>query len=115
MTFQDYFVKFKDFKALNLVQSNSRLFKTLKALNGPCISQGDVSWPTTFDSFVKTSEGTVEVGVKGSFNKKLVSSRLKWAGHVDRMGDVKLAKRGDAQNVEGKRRRKTENVVGGLC
>ena len=27
-TFQDYFVKFKDFKALNLVQSNSRLFKT---------------------------------------------------------------------------------------
>ena len=31
-TFQDYFVKFKDFKALNLVQSNSRLFK---ALYGP--------------------------------------------------------------------------------
>ena len=27
-TFQDYFVKFKDFKALNLVQSNSRFFKT---------------------------------------------------------------------------------------
>ena len=27
-TFKDYFVKFKDFKALNLVQSNSRLFKT---------------------------------------------------------------------------------------
>ena len=27
-TFQDYFVKFEDFKALNLVQSNSRIFKT---------------------------------------------------------------------------------------
>ena len=27
-TFQDYFVKFKDFKAFNLVLSNSRLFKT---------------------------------------------------------------------------------------
>ena len=27
-TFQDYLVKFKDFKALNLVQSNSRLFTT---------------------------------------------------------------------------------------
>ena len=33
-TFQDYFVKFKDFKALNLVQSNSMLFKTFKALYG---------------------------------------------------------------------------------
>ena len=35
-TFPDYFVKFKDFKALNLVQSNSRLFKTFKAPYGPC-------------------------------------------------------------------------------
>ena len=33
--FQDYFVKFKDFKALNLVQSNSKLFKTFNALYGP--------------------------------------------------------------------------------
>ena len=31
-TFQDYFLKFKDFKALNLVQSNSRLFKTFNVL-----------------------------------------------------------------------------------
>ena len=29
----------------------------------------------------------VEVGVKGSFTKKLVRTRLKWAGHVERMGD----------------------------
>ena len=36
-TFQDYFVKFKDFKALNLVQSNSRLFMTFKAPYGPCL------------------------------------------------------------------------------
>ena len=37
-TFPDYFVKFKDFKALNLVQSNSRLFKTFKALyNTPIV------------------------------------------------------------------------------
>ena len=39
-TVQDYpgyFVKFKDFKALNLVQSNSRLFKTFKALVTICI------------------------------------------------------------------------------
>ena len=35
-TFQDYFVKFKDFKALNLVQTNARLFKTFKAPYGPC-------------------------------------------------------------------------------
>ena len=32
-TFQDYLIKFKDFKALNLVQSNSNLFK---APYGPC-------------------------------------------------------------------------------
>ena len=33
-TFQDYFVKFKDFKALNLVQYlKSRLFKTFKAIH----------------------------------------------------------------------------------
>ena len=29
-------------------------------------------------------------------------SRLKWAGYVERMGDEKLAKRSDAQKVEGK-------------
>ena len=29
-TFEDYFVKFKDFKALNLVQSNSKLYKIFK-------------------------------------------------------------------------------------
>ena len=47
----------------------------------------------------------VEVGVKESFKKKLVRSWLKWAGQVDRMGDEKLAKRADAQKVEGKGRR----------
>ena len=33
----------------------------------------------------------VAVGVKESFKKKLVRSRLTWAGHVERMGDEKLA------------------------
>ena len=32
-------------------------------------------------------------------------TRLIWARHVDRIGDDKFAKRGDAQKVEGKRRR----------
>ena len=32
-------------------------------------------------------------------------SRLNGAGHVERMGDETLAKRSDAQKVEGKRRR----------
>jgi len=27
---------------------------------------------------------------------------LKWANHVERMGDEKMAKRADAQKVEGK-------------
>ena len=47
----------------------------------------------------------VEVGVKESFKKKLVRSRLTWAGHVERMGDEKLAKKADVQAVKGKMRR----------
>ena len=42
--------------------------------------------------------------MKESFKKKLVR-RLKWAGHVERMEDVKLANRVGAQKVKGKRRR----------
>ena len=45
----------------------------------------------------------VEVGVKESFMKKLVRSRLKWVGHVERAGDEKLAKK-DAQKMEEERR-----------
>ena len=36
---------------------------------------------------------SVAVGVRESFKKKLVRIRLKWDGHVDRMGDEKLTKR----------------------
>ena len=32
-------------------------------------------------------------------------SRLKWAGHVERMEGVRLTKRADALRVEGRRRR----------
>ena len=46
----------------------------------------------------------VEVGVKESFKKKQVRSRLKWAGHMGRMGNEKLAKRAEAEKVEEKRR-----------
>ena len=42
-----------------------------------------------------------EVGVKDSFRKKLVRRRMKWAGHMERMGHDELAKRADAQKVEG--------------
>ena len=38
--------------------------------------------------------------------KKLIRSRLNWTRHVERMGDEKLAKKADAQKVEGKRRRR---------
>ena len=44
-----------------------------------------------------------EVGVKESFTKKLVRSRLKWA--VERMSWVRLTKRAGALGVEGRRRR----------
>ena len=47
----------------------------------------------------------VEVGMKETYKKKMMRSRLKWAGHMERMGDAKLTKRADAQKVEGKWRR----------
>ena len=39
----------------------------------------------------RKDELRVEVGVKESFKNKLMRNRLKWAGHVERMGDEKLA------------------------
>ena len=39
----------------------------------------------------------VEVGVKESLKKQLVRSRLKWTGHIEKMGNEKLEKRRYAQ------------------
>ena len=52
----------------------------------------------------RMDELRVDVGVKESYKEKLMRSRLKWARHVERMGDEELAERADAQKVEGKRR-----------
>ena len=41
-----------------------------------------------------------EVGLKENSKKKLV--RTTWAGHVEKIVDGKLAKRGMVQKVEGK-------------
>ena len=43
----------------------------------------------------RMEELRVEVGVK-EFKEKLARSRMKWTGHVERMGDEKLVKRADA-------------------
>ena len=40
----------------------------------------------------RMDELRLEAGVKERFKKKLVRSRLKRGGHVERMGDEKLAK-----------------------
>ena len=40
---------------------------------------------------------------KESHTRKLVRSRLKWAGHVERMEGVRLTKREGALGVEGRR------------
>ena len=53
----------------------------------------------------RMEELRVEVGVKESLTRKLVWSRLRWAGHVERMEGVRLTKRADALGVEGRRRR----------
>ena len=43
--------------------------------------------------------------MKESLKKKLMSSGLKWADHVEKMVEGKLAKRANAQEVKGERRR----------
>ena len=42
-------------------------------------------------------------------SRSLARSRLKWAGHVEEMGDEKLAKRANTQKMEGKHGRRMEN------
>ena len=56
----------------------------------------------------------MEVEVKERFEKKLMRSRLAKPGHVERMGDEKFAKRGEAQNVQVKRRRGRRKLRRGL-
>ena len=51
---------------------------------------------------ITMDELIVKVDVKESFTYKLVRSRLTRGGHVARMRYEKLAKRWDAQKVEGK-------------
>ena len=46
-----------------------------------------------------------EVGVREGLTTKLVRSRLKWAGHVERMERVRLTNRAEANGMEGRRRR----------
>ena len=55
-----------------------------------------------------------EIGVKESFKRKLVRRRLKWAGHVERIGDEKLAEIRCLESGGKKEARKTENAKGGL-
>ena len=43
--------------------------------------------------------------MKESLKTKFAKSRLKWAGHEERMGDENWQKRADAQKVERKWRR----------
>ena len=52
----------------------------------------------------------VEVGMKESFNKKLVSS----LGHVERMGDDELAEIRCPESGGKQVARKTNNVRGGM-
>ena len=46
-----------------------------------------------------------ETGVQRSFTERLVSSRLEWAGHVERMADDRLPKRAAELLEQGRRRR----------
>lgn len=46
-----------------------------------------------------------EAGAKEIFRRKLVMSRLKWPGRVERMELERLMKRADALILEGRRRR----------
>ena len=53
----------------------------------------------------------VEFGVKESFKKKLVRSRLKWARHVERMRDGKMAESRCPERGGKTEARKAEDCV----
>ena len=53
--------------------------------------------------------------MKESFYKKLSRSGLTWAGHVERMGDEKLANRGDAQKVEKEKETRKAKIAMQHC
>ena len=58
--------------------------------------------------------GRERVRERERVTRKLVRSRLKWAGHVERMEGVRLTKRTDSLRVEGRRGRprlRRENYV----
>ena len=46
-----------------------------------------------------------ETGVQRSWPERLVSSRLQWAGHVERVADDRLQKRAAELREQGSRRR----------
>ena len=46
-----------------------------------------------------------EVGVRENLTRKLMRSRLKWAGHLEIMEGERLTKRGDALRVDSRRRK----------
>ena len=58
----------------------------------------------------RRDELRVEVGGKESFKKKLVRSRLKWDGHVERMGVETLAGRGGRRRRGRPRMRREDSV-----
>ena len=58
-------------------------------------------------------ERKVEVGVKEIIYKKKLVGAHAWAGYVKK-GDEKLAKRADAQKLEGKWRRERSKLRWGL-
>ena len=41
--------------------------------------------------------------VRTNFKNKPVRGRLKWASHMEKLGDIKMTNTADAQNVEAKR------------
>ena len=59
----------------------------------------------------RIDEMGVEVCVKEGF-KKFLRSRLTRTGHVERMGDEKLAKRAHVQKMEGRGDEKDRNCDG---
>ena len=63
----------------------------------------------------RLDELRVEIGVKECSTKKLLRSRLKCAGHMDRMGNTKIGKESRCpESGRKKEATKIENAMGGL-
>ena len=69
-----------------------------RTLKGRIVGVKNVDWR-------RMDELREEIGVQVSLTGRLVKCRMRWAGHLVRMGEERIAKRADRLSEQGRRKR----------